>query len=335
MAQLRATTLLSFMIIFIGNRRQRNNLLGMRKHPDKPPYKFKTYNWLFRTTKLPSATYIFTMVDRLDANERRLAGKIYRHINEAGIGFKALNDPASALGRYRLLRRLHENNINKFNAYLAIDRPKPKSFPVFIRQLSVSLPPLTGLLKNQDELDQQIIELAKRGEPLEDLVVIEYCSEPYMGEHFVKMSAYRINDQYFTDLFIYSKGWYVKWNGPDVAPANAAAIEWDLLHRNAYVEEAKKVFELANVEYGRVDFSLVGGQTQFYEVNFNPQFTTDEYQTSDPQRLKNAIFAADRRMDAMNTLVQPSHIGSIGNICDPDITAFRLRPWRNYAPQRY
>lgn len=323
------------MIIFIGNRRQRHNLYGMQQHPKKPKYKFKTYNWLFRTTKLPSATYIFTMVDRLDANERRLAGKIYRHINGAGLGFKALNDPAKALGRYRLLRQLHDQGINEFNAYLAIDHPKPSRFPVFIRQLSISLPPLSGLIKNQAELDQKIEELANRGEPLDDLVVIEYCSEPYMGEHFVKMSAYRIHDQYCSDLFIYSKGWYVKWDGPDIAPPNASELEWELLQNNTYVEEAKKVFELANVEYGRVDFSLVGGKPQFYEVNFNPQFTVDEYQTTDPQRLKNAIFAADRRMNAMRTLMQPINAKSVGNISDPDITAFRFRPWRNYAPQRY
>ena len=323
------------MIIFIGNRRQRHNLYGMHKHPNKPQYKFKTYNWLFRTAKLPSATYIFTMVDRLDASERRLAGKIYRHINAAGQGFKALNDPSTALGRYRLLRRLHQSNINQFNAYLAIDRPRPKSFPVFIRQLSISLPPLTGLIETQAELEQQINALAARGEPLDDLVVIEYCSEPYMGEHYVKMSAYRINDQYFSDLFIYSKGWYVKWDGPDVAPENASEKEWALLQSNAYVDEAKRVFELANVEYGRVDFSLVDGKPQFYEVNFNPQFTVDEYQTADPQRLKNAIFAADRRMAAMRTLTQPPNGKSIHNISDPNITAFRLRPWRNYAPQRY
>jgi len=323
------------MIIFVGNRRQRHNLQGMRKHKNKPPFVFKTYSWLFRALRLPSATYVFTMVDRLDANERRLAGKIYRHINAAGIGFNALNDPASALGRYRLLRRLYDERVNQFNAYLAMDCPMPQRFPVFIRQLSVSLPPLTGLIYSQTELDFQIEQLADRGEPLDDLVVIEYCAEPYMGEFFVKMSAYRIADQYCTDLFIYSKGWYVKWDGPDVSPANASELEWQLLERNAYLDNAKKVFELAEIEYGRVDFSLVAGRPQFYEVNFNPQFTLDEYNSTDLQRLKNAKFAADRRMAAMRTMVQPPNVSAINNISDPDITAFRLRPWRNYAPQRY
>lgn len=81
----------------------------------------------------------------------------------------------------------------------------------------------------------------------------------------------------------------MKWDGPDIAPQNASKRESELLQSNAYVDQAKKVFDLANVEYGRVDFSLVGGKPQFYEVNFNPQFTIDEYQTTDPQRFKNAV----------------------------------------------
>jgi len=323
------------MIIFIGFNRQRNNLLGYRKHPESPAHKFKTYNWLFRTAKLPAATYIFTMIDRLHVREKRLAGIIYRHINAAGEGFRALNDPAKAKNRFGLLRSLHDAGINNFDGYLASDSPKPEQFPVFVRNLSVSLPPLTDLIKNQTELESELARLQEWGEPLEDLVVIEYCAQPYKGDYFLKLSTYRIDDQFCLDLFIYNKGWYVKWAGPDIAPPNSSLAEWNMLQDNAFVADARRVFEIADIEYGRVDFSLVDGRPQFYEINFNPQFTIDEYETKDPQRLKNAIFAANRRIDAMKTLVHASDRPSINNIKDHEITAFRLRPWRNYAPQRY
>lgn len=323
------------MIIFIGPNRQRGNVLGFKAFQDAPATKHKTYNWLFRTHRLPPATYIFTFIDRLHPRERQLAAKIYRHINAAGTGFKALNDPAKAKNRLGILRALHGAGINDFNAYLADEAPLPAKFPVFLRNLSVSLPPVTDLIYSQSELEIAIEKLAQAGEPLDDLIVIEYRAEPYMEDYFVKLSAYRIDDQYMLDLFLYDQKWYVKYGEVDTMPPNSAEIEAKLLRENKWMDEAKTVFDLAQIEYGRVDFSLVDNRPQFYEINFHPQFTMSEYESKCPVRLENAKFAARRRMDAMKALVSKSSAQPIANIVDSEITAFRLRPWRNFAPQRY
>ncbi|TDQ61926.1 hypothetical protein ATL17_3030 [Maritalea mobilis] len=323
------------MLIFIGPNRQRGNLHGFKVFPDAPAYKHKTYSWLFRTRRLPAATYIFTFIDRLHPRERRLASKIYHHINEAGAGFKALNDPAAAKNRYRLLRTLYDHGVNQFNAYLASDAPQPNRFPVFVRHLSVSLPPLTQLLENQDALDDALTELEQKGEPLDDLVVIEFCAVPYQGEFYAKLAAYRIDQTISFNMMLFDEKWYVKYRDVDHMPPDASAFEAKLMKENAFQDEVRRVFELANIEYGRVDFGLVEGRPQFYEINFHPHFSSSEFASKDPQRLENVTLAAQRRLNALNQLDQQTDAPAIANISDSEITAFRLRPWRNFAPQRY
>ncbi len=322
------------MIIYVGPNRHRSNVASLREHKDAPKYSYRSYNWLFRAFRLPAATYIFTSIDRLDANERRLAGKIYRHINKAGNGFKALNDPAHAMGRYRLLRALHDNGINHFNAYLAIDAPKPAQFPVFVRRNSLSTAPLSGLLKSQSELDTAIAKLESQGEPLDDLVVIEYCAQEVAPKIFQKWSAYNAGGQISLNYAISESNWLVKYGEIDIIQEHFYAQELELLERNAFEDQVRRAFEIADIEYGRVDFSLVDGRPQFYEINFNPEFRTMEAKSLVEQRKQNVLFAVQRRVQHIAEL-DTQKSGSVSNLSDPEITAFRLRPWRNYAPQRY
>ena len=122
------------MLIFIGPRRQTDRIRAARKLGVMPRMVTRTYSWLYRTRRLPAATYVFLTIDRLDMFEKRLAGKFYRYINSLGPGWRALNNPQLGIGRFPLLKRLKEAGINDFEGYLALDRPKPKRFPVFVRR---------------------------------------------------------------------------------------------------------------------------------------------------------------------------------------------------------
>ncbi|GLQ16983.1 hypothetical protein [Maritalea porphyrae] len=322
------------MIIFIGTNRQRSNITRLRKHQQAPKFAFKSYNWLFRTFKLPAATYVFTGIDRLDANERRLAGKVFRHIRAAGKGFSALNDPAHGKGRYRLLCGLYGQGLNAFNAYLAIDDPKPERFPVFIRRNSISTAPLSTLLNNQLELDHAINQLAEKAEPLDDLVIIEFCADQFAPGVHQKFSMYKIGDQVFQSFINVGKSWLVKYDEEDLLSEEQYALDRQHIEQNRFAAHFREVFELANVDYGRADFGLFNGQPQTYEINFNPFYLIVKSEVKSTQRRMNEDFVVEKRTRAIADLA--SHGGrAIDNISDPDITAFRLRPWRNYAPQRY
>lgn len=322
------------MLIFVGPRRHRTNIAKLATHPGAPRFAYRSYNWLFRAFRLPSATYIFTQIDRLDAAERRLAGRVFRHLNSAGPGHRAFNDPAHAKNRYRLLRALHDQGLNDFDVNLASEQPKPKAFPVFIRRISLATPPLTNLIDNQKLLDGEIKRLAKAGEPLDDLVVTEFCAEQIEPGIYQKWSMFNSGGQFCLKHSNTGKHWFLKHGQLEETPSSYYEEEWQKLTRNSYVEHFKKVFEIAKIDYGRADFGIVKNRVQTYEINFNPRFSGNLNTNANKQRNLNVAWVFQRRVEHIADMDIPNG-RSIENIVDPEITAFRLRFWRNYAPQRY
>jgi hypothetical protein len=64
--------------------------------------------------------------------------------------------------------------------------------------------------------------------------------------------------------------WLVKYGQPGIAPAELYEEEYSFVADNPFGPAVAPVFELAEVEYGRIDFGLVGGRPQIYEINGNP-----------------------------------------------------------------
>lgn len=323
------------MIIYIGSRRQTHLLRHMRREAHMPAWMCRTYAWLFRTARLPAATYIFVGIDRLDAPERRLAGQFYRYINGLGAGWRALNDPAIGMGRYRLLRQLHEAGINDFNAYLAAESARPERYPVLVRRNATSTPPLTGLLKNRAELDAEIDRLVAAGEVPEDLVIIEYCAEPTETGLFRKQSEYRIGEHFIPTPSIYGADWYVKVSNTLAVDDAVTPYDVEVLASNPLAEVARRAFAIAGIDYGRADIGIVGGRPQIYEINFNPDVRGQRENPNENRILSGLWDDSDKRFFAALHEVGSGGNGSAPTLKTGELTAFRLRFWRNYAPQRY
>lgn len=324
------------MLLFIGPRRQTHLLRHMRRDGRRPRFVGRTYGWLFRTPRLPAATYVFLAVDRLDAGERRLAALFYRHLNALGPGFRALNDPAVAMGRYRLLRTLHEAGINDFNAYLATEPRPGLRFPVFMRSATRSLPPHTGLIETDEALDAEIDRLVAAGEPKEDLLIIEYLAEEAAEGIYRRQAEFRFGDRHVPCASIYSRKWYVKYSGSETdLPAPLLDYDAAVLSENPFADVASRAFDLAGIEYGRADIGIVRGRPQIYEINFNPDFRTQQ-ERPNPNPAHSALWARTDTMvsEALWALDLPRGRNA-RTITTDELTQFRLRFWRNYAPQRY
>jgi hypothetical protein len=324
------------MIIFIGSRRQTFYLRHMRYEPRFPPWHAMTYNDLYTLRQIPAGVYVFVGVDRLDNAERRMAGKFFRHINSLGPGWQALNDPALGMGRFRLLRTLHEKGINDFNAYLVSERIRPERFPVFIRRNVQSTAPLTGLIHEPAELDRQIRRLVGEGEPEDDLLIIEYCSEPLRPGVFRKFGAYRLGQKLVPSFTMFSTRWIVKYRPPlEVEHEDHVADQRQMLDM-PWRETLQRAFDLAHIDYGRADFGLVNGRPQIYEINYNPDIRTrrrvakhsDAVRQGNLDRTETMFFAAMRELNVDSSGFAPTLKGA-------ELLLQRLRPWRNYAPQRY
>jgi hypothetical protein len=248
-----------------------------------------TYAEMFSYELLPRATYVFTDMDRLSPKELEQAARSYRMLKENGL--RVLNDPSRFLGRYGLLRRLHHEGINTFNAYRVDSLEVPKRWPVFVRAEGDHKRPLSGLIKDKSGLDAQIAKLVAGGAPISTLLIIEYAAEEVRPGLFRKLSVFRVGKRMVTFTCVHDNRWLVKYGKPAIAPPDLYEDEYDMVANNRFGEEMHRIFDLAGLEYGRVDFGLVGGKPQIYEVNSNPDVKLDPKSTGVALRDRsNALF---------------------------------------------
>jgi hypothetical protein len=243
-----------------------------------PPVETWSYDTLFRATTVPKATFICTDIERLYPWEANLAGSVFKAMRAAGI--RCLNDPARIFCRYQLLRALHDAGINPFDIYRADDDPKPRRFPVFLRAEQEHGYPLGGLLASQAALDAQLAKLADEGISLRGLVVIEFCGEPIAPGIWRKFGTFRIGDRFQVGQHVTEDKWMVKNGTKGLCPEWLYLVENDTVVQNRCPDAVIKAFRIANIEYGRADHGLFGGQDVVYEINTNPSLGSPRRQRS-------------------------------------------------------
>lgn len=216
----------------------------------------------------PVATYVFTDFDRLAGFALDRAALLYRELRDQGS--TVLNDPALALGRFGLLRALNRAGINMFDAYRVDSLEKPSSWPVFLRVEGDHGAPVSGLIDTQEELNSALESSLRDGVPRSMLVIVEYAAEPVRPGLFRKLSVFRIGDRLIGCTCVHDDQWLVKYGKPGIATPGLYEEEYAFIASNPFGERLRPVFDIAGVDYGRVDFGLVAGRPQIYEINTNP-----------------------------------------------------------------
>lgn len=228
-----------------------------------------TYFELFNNQgTLPQATYVFTDFDRLTPPALQQAALLYRDLRREG--FMVLNDPSRALGRFGLLRALNRVGINQFDAYRVDALEKPQKWPVFLRLEGNHREPVSGLIYTQQELDAALESSLVEGLPRSALVIIEYAAEPVEPGLFRKLSVFRVKDRLIGCTCVHDDQWLVKHGKMGIGTSELYEEEYDCVANNPFGEMLMPAFEIAGLDYGRVDFGLVGGRPQVYEINTNP-----------------------------------------------------------------
>ena len=235
-----------------------------------PPLKLWTYSSLLAKRIFPKGTYIFVDRERMDPWELRVYAALHQHLSQAGSAYQVLNNPGRVKNRYELLRLLFKEKINRFNVYLITECEMPSRYPVFIRRIHDHKPPLSDLLHNHHELVNALKELRDQNEPDEGLMITEYCAEPVMGNLFQKHSSFRVGDRVFYYHTMVDETWLVKFGMKKPYPEELCKDDLQNVISNAYVDQLRRAFDLANIEYGRADFGIVNGEVQIYEINTNP-----------------------------------------------------------------
>jgi hypothetical protein len=171
--------------------------------------------------------------------------------------------------RYELLRTLHETGVNRFDVYRLTEARKPARFPVFLRRENDHAGPETGLIETQAELDAVVEALARDGKSRGSRLVTEFCAERNGDGLYRKYGAFYIDGVVLPRHAMLSREWMVKADTRILSDAQWAE-ERRYLDTNPHVDWIRRVFEIARIDYGRIDYGIVGGVPQAYEINTNP-----------------------------------------------------------------
>ena len=291
------------MIIFLTTNQHRythTELVGI----DGLDVRVVGYPTITEPKRLPVATYIFTDLDRVPFWRLREIAEMYRLLRERGC--RVLNDPARALSRFGLLRTLNRAGVNGFDAYRVDELEQPRKWPVFLRLEGDHKAPVSDLLNNRKDLDRAIDAAIEAGNPRSAMLIIEYAAEPVGKGLFRKLSVFKMGDRMVGANCVHDDQWLVKYGKPGIATPAMYDEEYDLIDNNPYGEAMARVFDLANVDYGRVDFGLVGGKPQIYEINSNPDLKLSPKPSPAPRRNESIVLFKAKYFEALRALDTPS-----------------------------
>jgi hypothetical protein len=256
------------MIHFLFSRGHDFELKELKKLPQARSIRMLHYDALFKKSRLPHSTYVFTDMERLGYWDMELAGHLCVQLKNAGL--KVLNNPARAKNRYALLKALHETGLNDFNAYRAEAIPTSNRFPVFLRKLQGHALPLSDLLQTREDLEKAIEAAIARGIPIENQIIVEYAGEPVSEGLYRKLAAFRIGEKIVPSICVHDTGWHVKTGKKGIAGEKLYREELEIIQTNPYAEHLRKVFDIAQIQFGRADFGFYRGRIQTFEINTNP-----------------------------------------------------------------
>ena len=235
---------------------------------DMPSLRIMSYPEMFARRRLPRATYVFSDFDRLGPWQLEVAALTYRTLEREGC--RVLNDPARWLGRLALLQRLEAEGVNSFRAWPAWDAAAVDRWPVFLRTVAAHRGTLSAPLPDRAALDAALAGLLAEGFPLMDLAVIEFRAEPLHSDVYRKSSMYCVGGVLTPVPSVHERNWTAKAGEGGVAGDEGYASDLELVRAMPHAPVLARAFAVAGVEYGRVDFAVVGGRAEVYEINTNP-----------------------------------------------------------------
>ena len=308
------------MIIFLVCRGFGFTVAPIQRDSRAPKINVRTYDKVLTQTLLPKATYVFTDIDRLSSADRVAAGRLYRRL--AAGECRVLNDPARVRMRLSLLRELHRRGVNDFNVYSLDEDPVPDRFPVFLRIANDHLGPITDLISDQATLSGAIEALIKIGYPRSELVIVEYAAKSISPGIFRKLSVFRVGDRYVPHVGVHDTSWVIKDGRSGIAPDDLYDDELQTMRANPFAERMKPIFEIAEIDFGRVDFGFVDGRLCVYEINTNPTIAAPASHPS-PKRVESMQIWWESLLSALHAIGDLDAHATQVDVSTDDITSLR------------
>lgn len=230
--------------------------------------KVLAYEALPQTTSLPLGTYIFSDIELLGPASTEMAVQVWDTLSRSDHPLQLYNHPRRVMRRDELLRTLSVSGRNQFEARHPSDGLGGLKFPVFLRNGRDHAGPSTLLLHNAAELRQALWIQRLRRADMKHMLVVEFCDTADETGLYRKYSSYAEGDRIIPRHVFFSSKWVQK--NPDMLSDAQAAEQMDYLQTNPHHEQIQDIFRTARIDYGRIDYSLLDGQIQVWEINTNP-----------------------------------------------------------------
>ncbi|RAZ86629.1 hypothetical protein DPM33_27840 [Mesorhizobium hawassense] len=270
------------------------------------------YDDAARLCSISCGTVIWTDMDRLNDAEIETASEISRRIRVEQPGVLQLNDPRTSLQRFELLRKFSAEGINDFRAYRPDSLPDDIRFPAFVRDETGAAYREPMLLRDRSELDEALSRLPSMGfvRPM----VVEFGSKPGPDGLFRKYAAYRVGERTYAQHCFAKKDWFIKDPGRGL-PQAVRQEHLIYIRDNPHGPALMPLFDKAAITYGRIDYTLIDGRIQVFEINTNPtvlSYPPTPFDTYDPMPYANmhadALLALPCARDsASNDAVEALH----------------------------
>jgi hypothetical protein len=226
------------------------------------------YEDLVRHKEFARGTYVLSTLDQLSEATAALLSQIYNQLQHVE-GFRFLNHPTNTLQRFELLTELNQRGLNEFRAFRAGTNHNQPKFPVFLRNERLHEGALSPLLNSEREIQQAIGRALVQGHTPGDLLVVEFCDTASEAGYYRKYAAFVVGKQVIPRSLNYGKDWMLKHSQTEFTMPMVLE-ELDFVRQNPHEDQLLKIFELAHVEYGRIDYAIRNGSVQTWEINLNP-----------------------------------------------------------------
>jgi hypothetical protein len=232
-----------------------------------------TYESLVGGHELPQGdgeSYIFTNfggIGRMGPRAQKQFGDLHNRLIESCGADKVHNDPARSLRRFDLLRHLHDRGVNSFNAYRVTERGAAPRFPALVRHESQSIFEQPALAHDSDQYKAQLRGIKWRCGTLREFIAVEFCDTADANGLYRKYGAFVVGKRIVPRHIFFSRDWHIR--NPDLAEPEMVAEELAYLDDNPHADALLECARLAGISYGRIDYGVLDGRPQVWEINTN------------------------------------------------------------------
>jgi hypothetical protein len=231
-------------------------------------FRIENYEAIFEQERFERGTYVFAALCAISDAARGKLGDLRSRLDAEG-GFRFLNHPTGTLRRLGLLQELARLGWNDFRAVWATGDLAGLRYPVFLRAERTHEGALSPLLHSRREVETEIGRAIVRGRNLDDLLVVEFCDTADDRGYFRKYSAYAVGDRILPRSVEYGRAWMLKHSRSDFT-REVLEEERAYVLGNPHRDQLARIFAVARVEYGRIDYGVKNGRVQTWEINLHP-----------------------------------------------------------------